>query len=70
MEHDCRRVPDSSPDQHAASAPAAGHDYESGFLYLIFYGVLACCVAFWFARQVHAGRLLKLGVIEAEQFAG
>lgn len=47
-------------------APAAHYDYESGFIYLIFCGILASTVAFWFARQVRRGRLVKHGVIEAE----
>ena len=42
------------------------YDYESGFIYLIFCGVIACGVAFWFARQVDTGRLIKLGVLEAD----
>lgn len=49
-----------------AAGAAIAYDYESGFLYLVFCGVIATAVAFWFARQVNTGRITKLGVIEAE----
>ncbi|HUG12082.1 MAG TPA: MFS transporter [Opitutaceae bacterium] len=52
--------------QLSGNPETAGYDYESGFIYLIFCGVAATSVAFWFARQVNAGRLIKHGVIEAE----
>lgn len=43
------------------------YDYESGFFYLVFCGLLATGVAFWFSRQVQAGRVLRLGVLEAQR---
>jgi len=54
----------------AGIPPGGGYDYESGFLYLIFFGLVATGVAFWFAHQVNTGRVIKLGVIEAEQAEG
>ncbi len=53
-----------------AAGLAPAYDYESGFLYLVFCGLIATAVAFWFARQVNTGRIRKLGVMEAEARSG
>lgn len=46
------------------------YDYASGYLYLALCGVAATGIAIWFARETRSGRLVKLGVLEAERLAG
>lgn len=46
------------------------YDYASGYLYLVLCGCAATAIAVWFARQSRTGRLVKLGVIEAQPDPG